>query len=168
MVTAKYFSLSAFLVLLACNTNAQTNSAPQPKTEITSERSMYAKVYLKASGEHDVEGRGDLDAAPSARCRPARAATSTFASDVVGPGMAGAAGRDPARRPPRRDAADRHSRHDHAMAPRHHPPPMGAPVAPWPLLAARRYAATCGLWYCAWRGRTDVLRASAYRYSPAD
>jgi hypothetical protein len=63
-----------------------------------------------------MEGRGDLDAAPSARCRPARAASRSFVSDVAGPGVAGAAGRDTARRPPQRDTADRHSRHDRAMA----------------------------------------------------
>ena len=97
-----------------------------------------------------VEGRGDLDAPPSARCRPARAASRSFAFDVAGPGVAGAAGRDAARRPPRRDAADRHSLHDHAMAPRHRTPPVGACVAPWPLRpsAGAPQRAVCGAAAC--------------------
>ena len=102
-----------------------------------------------------VEGRGDLDAASSARCRPARAPSRSFAFDVAGPGVAGAAGRDAACRPPRRDASDRHSRHDHAMAPRHRAPPVGACVASplWPSAGAPQRA--CGLWCCGWRGRTS-------------
>ena len=42
----------------------------------------------------------------------------------------GAARRDAAHRAPRRDAADRDPGHDLALAPRHRPPPAGAPVAP--------------------------------------
>jgi len=49
---------------------------------------------------------------------------------VAGPGVAGAARRDDAHRAPRRDAADRDPGHHRALAPRHHPPPVGAPVAP--------------------------------------
>jgi putative transposase len=44
--------------------------------------------------------------------------------------MAGAAGRDAADRPPRRDAAHRHSGHRLALASRHRPSPLGASVAP--------------------------------------
>src|ERR1700748_3182532 len=33
------------------------------------------------------------------------------------------------------DAADRHSRHDLALAPRHRPPPVGARVVPGPVRA---------------------------------
>src|ERR1017187_5053713 len=54
-----------------------------------------------------VEGRRDLDAAPSARCGRARACSCSFASDVAGPGVAGATRRDAAHRAPRRDTADR-------------------------------------------------------------
>ena len=42
----------------------------------------------------------------------------------------GAARRDAAHRAPRRDAADRDPGHALALAPRHRPPPVGAPVAP--------------------------------------
>ena len=49
--------------------------------------------------------------------------------------MAGAAGRYAADRPPRRDAAHRHSRHRLALASRHRPPLLGAPVAPRSLRA---------------------------------
>jgi len=82
-----------------------------------------------------VERRRDPHAAPSALDRPPRAAAGSFAADVAGPGMAGAAGRDAADRPPRRDAAHRHSRHRLALASRHRPPPLGAPVAPRSLRA---------------------------------
>jgi putative transposase len=57
-----------------------------------------------------VEGRRDLDAAPSARCRAA-AAAGACAADVAGPGVARAAGRDAANRATGRDAADRDSGH---------------------------------------------------------
>ena len=80
-----------------------------------------------------MEGRRDLDAAPSARCRAARAAAGACAIDVAGPGVAGPAGRDAAHRAPGRDAADRDSGHDLALAPRHRPPPLGALVAPGPV-----------------------------------
>ena len=83
-----------------------------------------------------VEGRRDPDAAPSARCGPARAASGSFAVDVAGPGVAGAARRDAAGRAPGRDAADRHPGHDLALAPRHRPPPVGAAVAPGPFRPA--------------------------------
>ena len=75
-----------------------------------------------------MEGRRDPDAAPSARCRPARAASRSFEVDVAGPGVAGPARRDAASRPAGRDAADHHSRHDLAVASRHRPPPLGAAV----------------------------------------
>jgi hypothetical protein len=65
-----------------------------------------------------VEGRRDPDVAPSARCRPARAAEGSFEAGVAGPGVAGPARRDAASRPAGSDAADRHSRHDLAMASR--------------------------------------------------
>ena len=80
-----------------------------------------------------VEGRRDPDVAPSARCRPARAASRSFEVDVAGPGVAGPARRDAASRPAGRDAADRHSRHDLAVVSQHRPPPLGAAVAPRPL-----------------------------------
>jgi hypothetical protein len=48
-----------------------------------------------------VEGHRDPDAAPSARCGPARAASRSFAVDVAGPGVAGPARRDAASRPTR-------------------------------------------------------------------
>jgi len=63
-----------------------------------------------------VEGRRDLDVAPSTHCRLARAASRSFEIDVAGPGVAGPTRRDAASRPAGRDAADRHSRHDLAMA----------------------------------------------------
>jgi hypothetical protein len=46
-----------------------------------------------------VEGRRDLDVAPSARCRLARAASRSLEIDVAGPGGAGPARRDAASRP---------------------------------------------------------------------
>jgi acyl-CoA synthetase (AMP-forming)/AMP-acid ligase II len=82
-----------------------------------------------------VERRGELDAAPSTCGRPARAAEGQSALNVAGPGVAGAARRDTADRAPRGDAADRHSRHDLALAPRHRAPPVGARIAPWPFRA---------------------------------
>ena len=82
-----------------------------------------------------MEGRGDPDTAPSARCHPARAASCSFASDVAGPCVAGAARRDAASRAPRGDAAGRHSRNHLAMASRHRAPPVGAPVTPGPFRA---------------------------------
>ena len=82
-----------------------------------------------------VEGRRDPYAALSALGRLARAAAGSFAADVAGPCVAGAAGRDAADRAPRRDAAHRHPRHHRAMASRHRPPPLGTPVAPWPAWA---------------------------------
>src|SRR6266446_5120075 len=54
---------------------------------------------------------------------------------MAGPGMAGAAGRDAADRPPRRDAAHRHARHRFALASGHPSSPLGAPVAPRSLRA---------------------------------
>ena len=82
-----------------------------------------------------MEGRRDPHAGPSARCGPAQAASCSFASDVAGPGVAGAAGGDGAGGAPGRDAADRHSRDDRALAARHRPPPVGAAVAPGPVWA---------------------------------
>ena len=73
-----------------------------------------------------VEGRRDSHAAPPARCGLARAASSSFASDMAGSGVAGAARTDGAERAPSGDVADRHSRHDLALAARHRAPPMGA------------------------------------------
>src|ERR1039458_4456691 len=52
-----------------------------------------------------VEGRRDPDVAPSARCRPARAASRSFEVDVAGPGVAGPARRDAASRPAGRAGA---------------------------------------------------------------
>ena len=54
------------------------------------------------------------------------AASRSFASDMAGPGVAGAARGDDADRAPGGDATDRHSRHDRALAPEHPPPPLGA------------------------------------------
>ena len=70
---------------------------------------------------------------PSARCGPAREASRPFASDMAGPGVAGAARGDGASRAPGGHAIDRHSRHDLALAPGHRPPPLGAIVAPGPV-----------------------------------
>src|SRR6185437_932530 len=77
-----------------------------------------------------VEGRRDPDAAPSARGGRARAAESLFEIDVAGPGMAGPARRDDAGRALDRNAADRHARHDLAVASQHRPPPVGTVVPP--------------------------------------
>src|SRR5260370_23143950 len=44
-------------------------------------------------------------------------------------GRGGLCGGDAAYRGPGRDAADRNPGHDLALAPRHRPPPVGAPVA---------------------------------------
>ena len=82
-----------------------------------------------------MEGRRDPHAVPPACCGPARAALCSFASDVAGPGVAGAAGGDDADRAPGGDAADRHSGHGLALAPQHRPPPLGTPVAPGPVRA---------------------------------
>ena len=82
-----------------------------------------------------MEGRRDPHAAPPACCGTARAASRPFASDVAGPGVADAAGGDGAGGAPGGDAADRHSRHDLALAPRHRPPPVGARVVPGPVRA---------------------------------
>jgi hypothetical protein len=62
-----------------------------------------------------------------------RAAEGSFAFDVAGPGVAGAAGGDGAGGASGGDAADRFSRHDLALAARHRPPPLGTPVAPGPV-----------------------------------
>jgi hypothetical protein len=82
-----------------------------------------------------VEGRRDPHAAPSPRRGPARAASCSCASDVARPGVAGAGSGDGAGGAPGGDAADRHSRHDRALAARHRAPPVGAPVAPGPVRA---------------------------------
>jgi putative transposase len=50
-------------------------------------------------------------------------------------GVAGTACGDGPGRAPGGDAADRHSRHDRALAPGYRPPPVGTPVAPEPLRA---------------------------------
>ena len=70
---------------------------------------------------------------------PSASGLCSFASDVAGPGVAGAARRDGAGGAPRGDAADRHSGHDLALAPRHRPPPLGAPVAPGPFRAPAKH-----------------------------
>src|SRR5262249_33371294 len=85
-----------------------------------------------------VEGRRDPDVAPSALGRAAAAAAGSFAADMAGPGMAGAAGRDAADRPPGRDAADRHAPHHLALASGHPAPQLVAPVAPWSFRAPAR------------------------------
>ena len=53
-----------------------------------------------------------------------------FEIDVAGPGVAGPARRDDAGRALDCDAADRHSRHDIAVASQHRPPPVGTVVPP--------------------------------------
>ena len=77
--------------------------------------------------EEDLEDRRDLDPAPPAR-RPATAAAAPHETELGGPGAA----RDPARRDPEsaapRTAAAGHPGHHHALAPRHHPPPLGGRV----------------------------------------
>ena len=57
-----------------------------------------------------MEGRRDPDAASSACCRPARAASRCCGADMAGPGVAGGwlCLPDAAHRPARWDAADRH------------------------------------------------------------
>jgi hypothetical protein len=77
-----------------------------------------------------VEGRRDPDAAPPACGGSARAASRSFEVNVGGQGVAGPARRDAAARAPGRVAADRHSRHDFAVAPRHRPRSVGAVVPP--------------------------------------
>src|SRR4029077_8269169 len=74
-----------------------------------------------------MEDRGDLDLAPPAR-RPATAAVAPPGPPLGAPGTA----RDIARRdtesaPPRAAAAG-YSGHDHALAPRYRPPPLGRQV----------------------------------------
>ena len=66
---------------------------------------------------------------------PSAEAPRLLASDVAGPGVAGAARGDGAGGAPGGDAIDRHSRHDLALAARHRAPPMGAPVARGPVRA---------------------------------
>jgi hypothetical protein len=83
-----------------------------------------------------VEGRRDPDASTSARCRRARAAEGARPVDLAGPGVAGAARRDGAARETGRDAAARQSGHYLALASRHRPSPVGAPVAAWPVRTA--------------------------------
>jgi hypothetical protein len=99
-----------------------------------------------------VEGRRDLDAAAPVGCCRARAAGGSRPADVAGPGVAGPAGRDRAGRAPLRDAADRHSRHRLALAPRHRAPPVGAPVAPGPFRGALPRTARSGQRCCGWPG----------------
>src|ERR1022692_2224346 len=82
-----------------------------------------------------VEGRRDPDVAPSARCRPARAASRSLEVDVAGPGVAGPARRDAASRPAGSDAADRHSPPDLSVGSRHRPPPPGGRPAGWRRIA---------------------------------
>ena len=102
-----------------------------------------------------MEGRRDPDAAPSARCRPARAAAGSFAADVAGPGVAGPAGRDAADRPPRRDAADRHSRHRSCAGIGTSSAAGGRAGRAGAVPGARRCAAMSGRWCCGWPGRTS-------------
>ena len=52
---------------------------------------------------------------------------------LAGDALAALHADDPGPAPAGRDAADRHSRHDLAVASRHRPPPLGAAVAPRPL-----------------------------------
>ena len=63
-----------------------------------------------------VEGRRDPDPAPSARCRPARAAPCSCQADMAGPGVAGCARRNAASRAVGGDAAHRNPGHDLALA----------------------------------------------------
>ena len=85
----------------------------------------------------------------------ARAASRSFAVDVAGPGVAGAACGDGADGAPGGDAADRHSRHDLALAARHRPPPVGARCRAGAAPGARQRIARCGRWCCGWPGRTS-------------
>jgi len=55
---------------------------------------------------------------------------------MAGPGVAGSACQDAARRPARSDTADRHPGNDLALASWHRPPPLGAPVAARPFREA--------------------------------
>ena len=68
--------------------------------------------------------------------------------------MAGAAGRDAADRPPRRDAAHRHAGHRLALASGHPSSPLGAPAPVAP--GARRCTAMYGRSCCGWPGRTSL------------
>ena len=75
----------------------------------------------------DVEDRRDLDPAPPAH-NPAAAAAAPAKAELGGPGpVRGAAQRDTQSAPPRTAAAG-HPGHDPALAPRHHPPPLGRKV----------------------------------------
>jgi len=95
-----------------------------------------------------VEGRRDLDAAPSTRSGPARAAEGSFAVDVARPGMPGHARRDAASQPVGSDAADRRSRHDIAVASRGRPPPLGRGSRAAAAPDVRRCTVMSGLWCC--------------------
>ena len=55
---------------------------------------------------------------------------------MAAPGVAGPARQDAASQPAGRDAADRDSRHDLAVASRHRPPPLGVAVATLGITAA--------------------------------
>src|SRR5215470_9744213 len=75
----------------------------------------------------DVEDRRDLDSAPPAR-GPAATPAAAPEPELGGPGPdRGPAQRDTQSAPPRNAAAG-HTRHDPALAPRPHPPPLGGPV----------------------------------------
>src|SRR6266849_3679744 len=84
--------------------------------------------WLRLSRREEAwKGRRDLDLAPPAR-RPAAPAGAPPEAELGGPG--------PARGPARRDtqsaapgaAAAGDPGHDHALAPRHRPPPLGGTV----------------------------------------
>ena len=73
-----------------------------------------------------VEGWRDPHAAHQLSVALRERAAGSFAADMAGPGVAGAAGRDAADRLPRRDTAPRHARHRLALASGHPSSPLGA------------------------------------------
>ena len=85
------------------------------------------RVAPTIPARRSMEDRGDPDPAPPAR-RPAAASDAPPESDLGRPGTA----RGPARRDtesaPQRAATAGHPGHDPALAPRHHPPPLGRQV----------------------------------------
>src|SRR6266704_2809486 len=74
-----------------------------------------------------VEDRRDLDPAPPAR-GPATAAAAPPEAEPGGPGTPRGAAQPDTESAPPRTAASGHPRHDHALAPRHHSPPLDGTV----------------------------------------
>src|SRR6266702_1153908 len=106
---------------------------------------------VSASG--DVEERRDPDPAPQAR-RPATTPAAPPEPELGGPGPdCGPSQPGPQGAPPRA-APSGHTRHGPALAPRHHPPPLGRTVQARQDRPPRHPPERQGPWSSSWPGRT--------------